>query len=209
VADHAGAATDVSLGNGTGGRVGKRLKHVLGAHVEAVDVVEQSVVGLGDQREREPAVPAPRLDLGGDERVADDADRARVGDGDRRGHPARFAHPFEAGELAGAVEAVTPGEQRLVPDGAVVRNHHGDARPHRAFAHAPRTVAVDQRRVADAHAGNVGDRVVLARRQVTDGATKVSKSHRRHTGVSGRGGGQEKPVLRLCDARHIRNGCVP
>ena len=52
VADHPRPATDVALGDGSAGRRGQRRAQVLAAHVEAVDVVEQPVVRLADDRQR-------------------------------------------------------------------------------------------------------------------------------------------------------------
>ena len=48
VADHPRPATDVALRDRSAGRGVERRAEVLGAHVEAVDVVEQAVVRLAD-----------------------------------------------------------------------------------------------------------------------------------------------------------------
>ena len=48
VADHPRPATDVALGDRAAGRGVECRAEVLGANVEAVDVVEQAVIGLAD-----------------------------------------------------------------------------------------------------------------------------------------------------------------
>ena len=52
VADHAGAAADVALGDGPARGVRKGRVEVLGADVLAVDVVEPAVPGLAHHRQR-------------------------------------------------------------------------------------------------------------------------------------------------------------
>jgi hypothetical protein len=100
----------------------------------------------------EVAALTAALDLGCDERVVDDADRVRVRDPDRRGQHPAVADPFEPGELAVPVQAVRAGEDGLLPGVALVREDDGDSRAHR--------VAFDQRRVPDADARHVGERVL-------------------------------------------------
>ena len=83
---------------------------VLGLDVEAVDVVQEAVPGLADDR-KAPVVLAGRG--GGDERVANDSDRVGVREADRRRQQARLAHPLEPRQLAVAVDPVRAGEERL------------------------------------------------------------------------------------------------
>ncbi len=153
-------------------------QRVVGGHVEAVDVVQMTVVGLADHRQR------PRrhsrgttLDLGPDERVVDDPDAVRVGQADRPAEESRLADPLEAGQLAVAVEPMAPGEDRLGPDLAVVRDDDGDAGPDRTLPTDQRTVAADDRPMADPDPGHVGDRVARAWLAEADDDAEVASSH--------------------------------
>jgi hypothetical protein len=56
----------------------------------------------------------------------------------------------------------------LVEQPLAVRHDHRDAGPHRPVATPQRTVALDQRDRADAHAGHVGDRVARPGRERAD-----------------------------------------
>ena len=60
VADHAGAAADVALGHRPALGAVERLEDVRLLDVEAVDVVEVAVVGLGHDRQRPPVARARR-----------------------------------------------------------------------------------------------------------------------------------------------------
>src|SRR5947209_18890648 len=71
-----------------------------------------------------------------------------------------------SGHLAGAIEPVKAGEQRL---GAVKRQNHGHA--------GPDTVAFDERAVAHAHSPDVRDSVVTARSAVSDHNAQISRAH--------------------------------
>ena len=61
VADHPGPAADVALGDRPAGRRVERRPEVLGAYVEAVDVIEQAVVRLADDGQRPPGRPRLRV----------------------------------------------------------------------------------------------------------------------------------------------------
>ena len=76
VADHPGAAPHTALLHGPAARARQRRVHVLGPDVEAVDVVEHAVPGLPHDRQRPLRAGAAELELGGDQRVAHDADRS-------------------------------------------------------------------------------------------------------------------------------------
>ena len=95
VADHPGAAADAALGDRAArGRV-ERGEDVLRPDVQAVDVVQPAVVGLGDDRQA-PGRLVGRVaarDVVGDQRVADDADAVGVGDRDRRRQQPRLLDP--------------------------------------------------------------------------------------------------------------------
>ena len=139
---------------------GERRGHVLGLDVEAVDVVEEAVPGLADDRQ------APRADSlavlrRGDERVAHDADGVRVRQPDRRRQQPGVADPFEPGQLTVAVDPVRAGEERLGR-----RQDDGDSRPD--------AVAFDQRRVADPDPLDVRDRVRRAGWETADLDSEVA-----------------------------------
>ena len=166
MADHAGTAADVPLSDRAAARGRKRLLHVLRADMEAVDVVQPAVPGLGDDRQIPGLGELAALDRGGHEGVAHDADAVGVRDRDGTREQAELAHELEPGHLAVAVEPVGRREER-----EVVEEHHRHARAH--------VVARDERGVADADAGDVGDRVERAGLQVADGDPELARSHER------------------------------
>ena len=132
VADHPGAAADVALGDGPAARAVERREHVLGLHVEAVDVVEQAVVGLGHDRQA-PGLQARPRHLPLEDRVAHDADAVRVGDRDRALEEAALLEPRRPGHLAVAVER-EPGAEHGIAARLAARVDDGDAGAHRALA---------------------------------------------------------------------------
>src|SRR4029077_10454418 len=99
-------------------------------------------------------------------RVAHDTDAEGVRDPDRRRQQARLAHPLQPGQLAVAVQAVTPGKER-----GLRWDDHGHAGAH--------VLAFDQRGVADEHAVDVADRVASARVALTDRDAEVPRTHAR------------------------------
>jgi hypothetical protein len=177
VADHARAAAHAALGDASRTRCGQRGVDMLGAHVLAVDVAHVPVVGLADDRE----VPAHlvRRPLGGggrDQRIAHDADRVRVREADARRQEAGLAHPFEAGQLPVAVQAMRPGGQRLAPRVVGARDDHRHAGADGPIPHAQRPVARDQRGVADPDAADIRDRVRGAGWEVADDDPEIARS---------------------------------
>lgn len=118
VADHAGAAADAAFRDRARTRGGERLRDVPDAHVLPPDVVQESVERLHHDRHAPVHVlalaRAALRALGGDERIAHDADVVRVRIGDRRRQQPRLANPFEPGRVAVAVEHVNAREARLV-----------------------------------------------------------------------------------------------
>jgi hypothetical protein len=120
---------------------------VLRADVHPVDVVEDAVVRLGDDRQAPPvsvgATGRPHLGLVADQRIADDPDAVSVGDGDRAGERTALAQPLQAGHLAGPVERVAAREDRPIPGVLAARQDHGDAGPNRPRADDERSLAGD------------------------------------------------------------------
>src|SRR5579885_1940437 len=87
----------------------------------------------------------------------------------------RFLDPRHPCHLASAVERVHAGEREVAPDVSVARHDHGHARAHR-----PGTVG-DQRPVAHAHAGHVGDRVRGPRGELPNRDAEVGSACAAHT----------------------------
>jgi hypothetical protein len=178
VADHPRPAAHGSLRDRAARRPVERRIEVLGADVEAIDVVQDAVVGLADDRQGPELVVhrvgAHRVDQ---QRIVNDPDRMRVRDRDRARQEAGFADPLEAGQLAVAVEAVAAGEDGLDEGVAVVRDDHGHARPDRPFADDARPLPPDQRRVPNAHAGHVRDGVERARPEPAQDDSVIACAH--------------------------------
>ena len=86
-----------------------------------------------------------------------------------------FADPFEAGQLAVAVEAVAAGEDRRV---RVRRHDHRDPGSDRSLADDERPVAFDDRGVSHADARDIRDGVERPRAAQPDGDAEVSRPHR-------------------------------
>jgi hypothetical protein len=120
-----------------------------------------------------------RVDVEGDrdERVPDDTDAVGVGDCDGRGQEARLSDPLEAGQLAIAVEGVTTSEDRLPRCLARSGDDDRHTGPDRSAADDERAVAAHERRVPDANAGDVRDRVERPGRAETDDDAEVAGSH--------------------------------
>jgi hypothetical protein len=169
VRDHAGAATDRALRDRPGRCLRERSVDVFRGDVHAGDVVQDAVVGLADHREM-PCADALRV-LGGDDRVPDDADREGVRQADRRRQQAGLPHPLEPRELAVAVQAVRPGE-----GGQLGRDDHGHP--------GADVFALDDRRVPDAGARDVGDRVQRTGLEVADPDPEVPRPGHQPTAVS-------------------------
>ena len=167
VADHARPAAHRSFGNRAAfGRV-ERGEHVLVLHVEAVDVVQIAVVGLGHHRQRPPVagrVGRARADPPADDRVAHHAHAVRVGDHDRALEKSRLLDPRGARHLAVAVLREPAGKRRLRHRVSAARQHGGDARADGSFANDERALTLDDRRVTDGDAGHVGDGIERAGR---------------------------------------------
>ena len=93
---------------------------------------------------------------------------------------------------------------------AAARADDGHAGPDRALADDERPVAADERRVADGHAGDVGDGVERAGRPQPDPDPEVSCSHRRTVaGRRVRRGVDVPGALTAAAARRIIRGVIP
>ena len=165
VAGHAGAAADVALLDRAGFRALDRRIDVRGFYVESVDVVQLAVPGLGDDRCRPPVARGIRvtvLHAPGDRRLVHGADAVRIGEHHRPFEKAAFFDPGASGHLARAVQHEAAAEHRRRDRRAPARQDGGHAGAH--FA-AVRKV-VNQRDLADGHAGDVGDGIERAGRAV-------------------------------------------
>ena len=152
------------------------LVDVLGPHVEAVDVVEQPVPRLPDDRQGHQVSPLPPRATS----AAISASRTTptecvfVSATGVVSVPG-LAHPLEAGQLAVAVEPVTAGEVRL-EEPLRVGDQDRHTRADRPVAAAQRAVALDERDRADLHPGYVGDRVARPGRQRADVDPEVASA---------------------------------
>src|SRR5680860_1561483 len=130
--------------------------------MHAVDVVEITVPRLTHHRQ-------PPSATGGAERVANGSHAECVRDCDRRAQHPGFPHPFEPGELAVPVDPVASGEEGVGANAAGVGEDDGDPGTH--------GLALDQGRVTHRDTWNVGDRVELPRRQVSDLDAELPSAH--------------------------------
>jgi hypothetical protein len=146
----------------TGACAFERLQVMLPGHGHALDVVEEAIVALEDQRvDRRQAAPA--LGIGGDA-VADLRDRhlrhrKRIRQRDRRLQHPEFGDLHQADALAEAVEHDGGGGHAVTKQVAAMRPHHRHAGLHRPLV---------QRAVAHGDAGDIGDGVAAPGRQAAD-----------------------------------------
>ena len=161
---------------GPGAAASIAANEVLGLHVHAVDVVQVAVPGLGHDRQR-PDGPArrsfgrPAARRVGDDRVAHDAHRVRVGDGDRAPRRARIPRPSGSPSSRRCRSARSSRRSRAAGRRRPAAGQDGG----HAGAH---DVAFDERRVADLDAGHVGDRVLPAGRAEGEGDAEVARARR-------------------------------
>jgi hypothetical protein len=162
MADHAGASSNVALGDRASRRGVERRVRVAGLHVHAADVVEHAVPRLRDDRKAPIARRRPvAFGVRPDERVPDDADAVRVREPDGGREHARLANPREPRHLAVAVQSMRSREDRRFAD-LIARDDDGDAGPDRPRADREGPIALDQRRVSNPDAVDVGDGVLRA-----------------------------------------------
>ena len=172
MAHHARAAPDGALLGKTACGAVERREHVRRLHMEAVDVVEAAVVGLGHDRQPPRLQRVLQRVLPLDDRVAHHAHAVGVGDRYRSFEQPAFLHPGRPRHLPVAVQR-EPGGKDRIGVGLTARVHHGDARAHRALPHDELAAAGDERGVAHFDAGHVGDRVERPRR-AADGQLEVA-----------------------------------
>ena len=180
---HPGAAAHRALGDRAAGGVVEGRENMFPAHMEAVDVVEEAVPGLGDQRQA-PVRGGEVLLRPGDGGLVDRSHAVGVRDHHRPFEDAPVPEPGGAGHLAVAVQGEPGGEDPAAAPPAPGEDR-GDAGAHRALADPERALAADDRAVADLDAGNIGDRVQRPRRAV-EGDAEVAGAGR---GGLLRGGG--------------------
>jgi hypothetical protein len=132
-------------------------KHVLRLHVKAVDVVEASIEGFGDDR-KSPRLETWALHLPLKNRVAYDANAVRIRDGHGTLEESRLLQPCRAGHLAVAIQR-EPRTEHGIGVVLATRMDDGDASSHRSLSNDETTAARDERRLTDLHAGNVRDGV--------------------------------------------------
>src|SRR4029078_8177724 len=89
-------------------------------------------------------------------------------------------HLRQPRHLAGAVQHEAARQHPVIED-VLARDDGGDAGAHRALADLQRPFAEDDGAVADAHAADVGDRVVVSHREVPDGEPQLAEA-RSHSG---------------------------
>ena len=159
--DHAGPASHVAFGDGAGRGGIQRFKSVLRLDVQAIDVVQIAVVGLGHHRHRPPMAGLRSLDAPLDYGIAHYADAVRVGDHDRAFEKAGLLDPCGSGHFAIAIERKPRRENGIAPIFAA-RQDSGNARADGAGSHHELAVARDNRAVADRDTGDVGDGVTRA-----------------------------------------------
>ena len=136
--------------------------HVLRFDVEAIDVVQPAVPGLGHDRQAPPVTGLVRRAVReppGDDRVARHADAVGVGDDDRPFEKSALLHPGGPGHLAVAVEAESAGVNRIVERIVPARNDRRHPGAHGALADFQFPLAADQSGEADLDARDIRDRI--------------------------------------------------
>ncbi len=152
VANHSRAATDdtfldipiVSCVNGVEG--------VLGLHVKTVNVVEPTVPGFSDNRQRPPITCRVGLAVGNaplNHGVANDADTVSVGDHDGTFEETRFFNPCGAGHFTISVLGKPTCEDSVVHGIFSPRKDGCDASSNRALADLELSFSRNQSSVAD------------------------------------------------------------
>ncbi len=167
MAAHSGSAAYVSFGYRTGGSAVQCRQHMLRLHVKAVDVVEATIVGLGDDGET-PGLHVRSLNEPLKDRVPHHAYTVRIRYGDRPLEQSRFLQPGGTSHLTVAVER-EPGAEHRIGARLAAWMHHRNPRAHRTLAHHQSPLSVDERRVAYLHPRNVRDGIQWTRHTADQG----------------------------------------
>ena len=175
VADHAGPAADVALGDGAAAGRRQRSRDVLRAHVAAGDVVEPAVIGLARDRQapvegaRVAATPTTTTTRAS--RTVPTALVFVIPIGPLSSPPRGSTRARSARRCRSVVAApAKTGSAQVSPSCGTITVTPG---AHRALADDERAVAVDERHVADADAGHVGDGVQRSRGPLPDRDAEV------------------------------------
>ena len=180
-AHHAGAPADRGFRHRPGCRPLKRREDVLRAHVLPFDVVQPAIPGLADHRQGPHAFARlTRPGRRGDERIAHDADRVRIGERDGRGQQPGLADHLEPRQLTVAVEAMRPREQRLGERIAIVRHDDRDSGAHRPATDLEGPLPGHERGVSDTDTRDIRDGIERTRRQEPDADAQIAKAWVRH-----------------------------
>ena len=151
-----------------GGRVLDREQGVLFRDRQRLDVIERSVVALGNDRIHRRG-GAPDVGIAGDgvahQSRGADADGQGVGQKDRRLECAEFVDLDEADALAEAVDHMARGPDLLAEEIAAVGQDGGDTGV---------DIAGLKRAVANPHVGHVADVVIAAGRQGSAGDAEIA-----------------------------------
>src|SRR5215207_4222088 len=98
----------------------------------------------------------------------DRSNRERVGNEDGRLDHAILVYLRPPGDLSSTVQHRNRSRNHRLIDGSFVRDDRSHARSYRAMPRNEWAMSLNERRVANSDAGNIGDRVPLSRSQPTD-----------------------------------------
>ncbi len=167
--DGAGAGADRALRHGPSGRGPDRGDDVLPAHGKGADVVEPAVVRLAHEGvHRAHAVVAGLGERPGHDGLDGGPHRERVREDDRRLDRAELAHLGGARQLPERVADEHGSRDLLLEEVPAVGQDGGDS--------GADVLALDERRLADADAGDVRDRVQGAGREDAGGEAEVASA---------------------------------
>src|SRR5262245_56883926 len=127
---HPCATSNVPFCDRPAGRSVQGLEHVLFADMKTIDVVQKSVISLGNDRQTRVSgvtFAKPSFDVPLDDGVTHDADAVRIGDQDGTAQTARFFKPSGSSHLAISVQ-VTPGSEDSTTKFLALREDCGDSR---------------------------------------------------------------------------------
>ncbi len=176
VAHHSRAAANCAFRHRARLRGIDGVKRVLRFYVEAVDVVQPSVPGLGHYGKGPPVVIGADFlvrDNPLNHGVADDADAMGVRNHHGADQKTGLLDPGGAGHFAISVQGPPPGHRGVVKVFST-RKNRGNAGTDRAFSDDKLSFAGNQRSVADENAGNIGDCILRAGRVVKRNAKIAS-----------------------------------